>query len=110
MQYHRAIAGATPLPMVLFQLQPALNGVIFSKEVLLKLVSIPNVVAIEASRAMPSSSWRPSGTAKDVEADQILPGTTTASGVVCARRAGERSWVQDDRARGTARDYRQIQG
>jgi 4-hydroxy-tetrahydrodipicolinate synthase len=46
-EYHRAIAEATPLPMVLFQLQPALGGVIFSKETLLKLVSIPNVVAIK---------------------------------------------------------------
>ena len=46
-EYHRAIAEATPLPMVLFQLQPALNGVIFSKETLLKLVSIPNVIAIK---------------------------------------------------------------
>jgi 4-hydroxy-tetrahydrodipicolinate synthase len=46
-EYHRAIAEATSLPMVLFQLQPALSGVIFSREALLKLVSIPNVVAIK---------------------------------------------------------------
>jgi 4-hydroxy-tetrahydrodipicolinate synthase len=46
-EYHRAIAEAGPLPMVLFQLQPALNGVIFSRETLLNLVSIPNVVAIK---------------------------------------------------------------
>jgi len=46
-EYHRAIAEATPLPMVIFQLQPALGGVIFSKETLLKLVSISNVVAIK---------------------------------------------------------------
>ena len=46
-EYHRAIAEAASLPMVLFQLQPALGGVIFSKETLLKLVSIPNVVAIK---------------------------------------------------------------
>lgn len=46
-EYHRAIAEATPLPVVLFQLQPALGGVIFSKETLLRLVSIPNVVAIK---------------------------------------------------------------
>jgi 4-hydroxy-tetrahydrodipicolinate synthase len=46
-EYHRAIAEASGLPMVLFQLQPALAGVIFSKETLLKLVSIPNVVAIK---------------------------------------------------------------
>jgi dihydrodipicolinate synthase/N-acetylneuraminate lyase len=46
-EYHRAIGAATPLPMVLFQLQPALGGVVFSKETLLQLVSIPNVVAIK---------------------------------------------------------------
>ena len=46
-EYHRAIADAVPLPMVLFQLQAALGGVIFSREALLKLISIPNVVAIK---------------------------------------------------------------
>jgi 4-hydroxy-tetrahydrodipicolinate synthase len=33
--------------LVLFQLQPALAGVIFSRETLLKLISIPKVVAIK---------------------------------------------------------------
>lgn len=46
-EYHRAIAEAVPLPMVLFQLQPALSGVLFSRETLLRLVSIPTVVAIK---------------------------------------------------------------
>lgn len=46
-QYHRAIASAAPLPMVLFQLQPALAGVLFSRETLLRLIEIPNVVAIK---------------------------------------------------------------
>ncbi len=46
-EYHRAIAEAVPLPLVLFQLQAALGGVIFSRETLLKLISIPNVVAIK---------------------------------------------------------------
>ena len=46
-EYHRAIADASGLPMVLFQLQPALAGVIFSQETLLKLISIPNVIAIK---------------------------------------------------------------
>jgi 4-hydroxy-tetrahydrodipicolinate synthase len=45
--YHRAIADAVPLPMVLFQLQPALAGVLFSRETLLRLIEIPNVVAIK---------------------------------------------------------------
>jgi 4-hydroxy-tetrahydrodipicolinate synthase len=46
-EYHRAIAGAVPLPMVLFQLQPALAGVLFSRETLLRLICIPTVVAIK---------------------------------------------------------------
>lgn len=46
-EYHRAIAEAAPLPMVLFQLQPALAGVLFSREALLRLIDIPNVIAIK---------------------------------------------------------------
>lgn len=46
-EYHRAIADAVPLPMVIFQLQPALGGAIFSRETLLRLASIPTVVAIK---------------------------------------------------------------
>jgi 4-hydroxy-tetrahydrodipicolinate synthase len=46
-RYHRAIADALPLPMVLFQLQPALAGVLFSRETLLRLIEIPSVVAIK---------------------------------------------------------------
>lgn len=46
-EYHKAIADAVDLPMVIFQLQPALAGVIFSREALLKLASIPNVIAIK---------------------------------------------------------------
>jgi 4-hydroxy-tetrahydrodipicolinate synthase len=45
--YHRAIADAVPLPIVLFQLQPALAGVLFSRETLLRLIDIPTVVAIK---------------------------------------------------------------
>jgi 4-hydroxy-tetrahydrodipicolinate synthase len=45
--YHRAIADAVSLPMVLFQLQPALAGVLFSRETLLRLIEIPNVIAIK---------------------------------------------------------------
>jgi 4-hydroxy-tetrahydrodipicolinate synthase len=46
-RYHAAIADAVPLPMVLFQLQPALAGVLFSRETLLRLIDIPSVVAIK---------------------------------------------------------------
>jgi dihydrodipicolinate synthase/N-acetylneuraminate lyase len=46
-EYHKAIAEAVALPMVLFQLQPALGGVLYSREALVKLASIPTVVAIK---------------------------------------------------------------
>jgi 4-hydroxy-tetrahydrodipicolinate synthase len=46
-QYHAAIARATGLPLVLFQLQPALGGVIFQPDVLKKLLEIDEVVAIK---------------------------------------------------------------
>jgi 4-hydroxy-tetrahydrodipicolinate synthase len=46
-EYHRAIADACGLPMVLFQLQPALAGVLFSRETLLRLIEIPTVIAIK---------------------------------------------------------------
>jgi 4-hydroxy-tetrahydrodipicolinate synthase len=45
--YHRAIADATGLPMVLFQLQPMLGGVLYPPEVLDGLLAIPEVVAIK---------------------------------------------------------------
>ena len=45
--YHRAIADASGLPVVLFQLQPALAGALFTRETLLRLVDIPNVIAIK---------------------------------------------------------------
>ncbi len=45
--YHAAIADATPTPIVLFQLQPALGGVLFDDEALERLVGIPSVVAIK---------------------------------------------------------------
>ena len=45
--YHAAIADATDLPLILFQLQPALGGVLFSPDTLARLVDIPSVVAIK---------------------------------------------------------------
>lgn len=45
--YHAAIADAAPTPIVLFQLQPALGGVLFDDEALERLVGIPSVVAIK---------------------------------------------------------------
>ena len=46
-RYHATIAGAVDLPLILFQLQPALGGVLFTTEILHKLITIPSVVAIK---------------------------------------------------------------
>ena len=46
-RYHAAIAEAVDLPLILFQLQPALGGVLFTTEILHRLISIPTVVAIK---------------------------------------------------------------
>ena len=45
--YHRAIADAVDLPIILFQLAPVFGGVNYSRETLLKLLEIPQVVAIK---------------------------------------------------------------
>ena len=46
-RYHAAIAGAVDLPLILFQLQPALGGVLYGAEVLHRLIEIPSVIAIK---------------------------------------------------------------
>jgi 4-hydroxy-tetrahydrodipicolinate synthase len=46
-RYHRAVHEASGLPLVAFQLQPALGGVNFSKEVLERLMNVEGVVAIK---------------------------------------------------------------
>lgn len=46
-RYHAAMAEAVDLPLILFQLQPALGGVLFTTEILHRLISIPSVVAIK---------------------------------------------------------------
>jgi len=45
--YHSEISEKVGLPIVLFQLQPALGGVDFAPQTLLKLASIRNVIAIK---------------------------------------------------------------
>jgi len=45
--YHSEISEKVGLPMILFQLQPALGGVDFTPETLLRLTSIRNVIAIK---------------------------------------------------------------
>ena len=45
--YHEAIAEGCGLPMIAFQLQPALGGVIFSEETLRRIAAIDNVVALK---------------------------------------------------------------
>jgi 4-hydroxy-tetrahydrodipicolinate synthase len=46
-RYHAAIAEAVDLPLILFQLQPALGGVLFTTEILHQLITIPSVAAIK---------------------------------------------------------------
>jgi 4-hydroxy-tetrahydrodipicolinate synthase len=46
-QYHKAVADAVDIPQILFQLQPALGGINYSCEALLKLIEIDTVVAIK---------------------------------------------------------------
>jgi len=45
--YHEAVAQGVGLPMIAFQLQPALGGVIFSEETLRQIAAIDNVVALK---------------------------------------------------------------
>jgi 4-hydroxy-tetrahydrodipicolinate synthase len=45
--YHEAVAQGVGLPMIAFQLQPALGGVIFSEETLTRIAAIDNVVALK---------------------------------------------------------------
>jgi 4-hydroxy-tetrahydrodipicolinate synthase len=45
--YHEAIAAGCSLPLVAFQLQPALGGVIFSEETLRRIAAIDSVVALK---------------------------------------------------------------
>lgn len=46
-RHHAEIAAAVDLPLILFQLQPALGGAIYPPEVLGELLNIPSVVAIK---------------------------------------------------------------
>src|SRR5262249_51803372 len=45
--YHRAVAEASGLPLIAFQLQPALGGVNFSAEAIERIMSVDGVVAIK---------------------------------------------------------------
>ena len=47
LRYHEAIADAVGIPLVLFQLQPSLSGVIFTPETLERLLEIDSVIAIK---------------------------------------------------------------
>ncbi len=47
LEYHRAIAHAVDLPMVLFHLQPALGGAEYSRDLLEQLVELPQVQALK---------------------------------------------------------------
>jgi 4-hydroxy-tetrahydrodipicolinate synthase len=46
-RYHKAVAEAAGLPLIIFTLQPALGGTNYSDETLRRLIEIPEVVAIK---------------------------------------------------------------
>lgn len=46
-EYHKAIADAAGLPIVLFQLAPVFGGVNYTRETLLELLNIPQVIGIK---------------------------------------------------------------
>jgi len=46
-RYHATVAEAMDIPLILFQLQPALGGCLFSSETLARLVGIDSVVALK---------------------------------------------------------------
>ncbi|MCK4375375.1 MAG: dihydrodipicolinate synthase family protein [Candidatus Brocadiae bacterium] len=46
-EYHRSIADETGLPIILFQLAPVFGGVLYTRQTLLELCEIPQVVAIK---------------------------------------------------------------
>ncbi len=50
-RYHKAISESVGLPLVLFQLQTSLLGVIYDDETLLKLASIKSVIGIKEASA-----------------------------------------------------------
>jgi len=58
LKYHTAIARSVKLPLVLFQLQPSLGGVIFSDETLERLLEIETVVAIKEASFDPAVFMR----------------------------------------------------
>ncbi len=45
--YHRAVAEASGLPIVLFQLAPVFGGVNYTRDTLLKLLELPQVIGIK---------------------------------------------------------------
>ncbi len=46
-QYHKSISEAVHLPIILFQLQPALGGYELTEEIISRLVEIPEVLALK---------------------------------------------------------------
>lgn len=45
--YHKALAEETGMPMVIFQIQPAMGGINYTDEMFAKLLEIPQIVAIK---------------------------------------------------------------
>ena len=64
MAYHRAIADATGMPMVLFQLQPMLGGVLYPPEVLDGLLGHPGGGGHQGGVVRPAALARPQGASR----------------------------------------------
>jgi len=67
--FHRALADEAGLPLVLFQLAPVFGGVLFTREVLLRLIEIPLVVAIKEASFDAARFAR----TKDILAEGVRP-------------------------------------
>ncbi|MBI5117057.1 dihydrodipicolinate synthase family protein [Candidatus Poribacteria bacterium] len=63
-KYHETIAHSVSIPLILFQLQPSLSGVIFSRETLERLLEIESVVAIKEASFDPITFVNTVGTVK----------------------------------------------
>jgi 4-hydroxy-tetrahydrodipicolinate synthase len=70
-EYHRAIARAVDLPMILFQLQPALGGVEYTPDALRKLLEIDTIVAIKEASFDAMTFVRTQSLVKSIRPDVV---------------------------------------
>lgn len=75
--YHAAIADACDLPLVLFQLQPALGGALFAPEVLARLLEIPSAIALKEASFDAARFVRTRQLLRELRPIQLLTGNDT---------------------------------